>query len=157
MKVPRKKKEYDDEAVYCKLATMSAAPFVVNNSGSGSSSNNVGGANTTKNLNLMAHSRDLTGSRLFQFYMESFFKIPKDIKNDIIYCQRALKAHIKVHQVSEWGKWFNKMAKILLISIFIAAVLCWTPLAGGWLIGQLFYDFLFSFCFKIIWLFLLIL
>lgn len=46
-------------------------------------------------------SREMTDNRLFQFYLESFFKIPKDISHDIIYCQRALKAHIKVHQVSE--------------------------------------------------------
>ncbi|XP_073835652.1 l(3)mbt interacting protein 1 [Musca autumnalis] len=62
-------------------------PFVVNSSGGDS------------DIVLAAASRDLTGSRLFQYYMESFFKIPKDIKNDIIYCQRALKAHIKVHQM----------------------------------------------------------
>lgn len=89
---------------------MSAAvPFVVNSSGGG-------GTGGDSDIVLAAASRDLTGSRLFQFYMESFFKIPKDIKNDIIYCQRALKAHIKVHQVSKSvlrGKNCNKMAKVL--------------------------------------------
>ncbi|XP_061389981.1 neurofilament medium polypeptide, partial [Musca vetustissima] len=69
-----------------------AVPFVANSSGGG-------GAGGDSDIVLAAASRDLTGSRLFQFYMESFFKIPKDIKNDIIYCQRALKAHIKVHQM----------------------------------------------------------
>uniref|UniRef100_A0A1A9VC06 PHD-type domain-containing protein n=1 Tax=Glossina austeni TaxID=7395 RepID=A0A1A9VC06_GLOAU len=44
-------------------------------------------------------SRQLTGNRLFQKYLDKFFKLPKDIKNDIIYCQRAMKAHIKVHQM----------------------------------------------------------
>uniref|UniRef100_A0A1B0A3I4 PHD-type domain-containing protein n=1 Tax=Glossina pallidipes TaxID=7398 RepID=A0A1B0A3I4_GLOPL len=44
-------------------------------------------------------SRQLTGNRLFQIYLDNFFKLPKDIKNDIIYCQRAMKAHIKVHQM----------------------------------------------------------
>uniref|UniRef100_A0A1B0B039 PHD-type domain-containing protein n=1 Tax=Glossina palpalis gambiensis TaxID=67801 RepID=A0A1B0B039_9MUSC len=46
-----------------------------------------------------ASSRQLTGNRLFQIYLDNFFKLPKDIKNDIIYCQRAMKAHIKVHQM----------------------------------------------------------
>ncbi|XP_013107082.2 immunoglobulin A1 protease autotransporter isoform X1 [Stomoxys calcitrans] len=68
---------------------MSAAPLVANN---GSSSN---AASSTMGV----PSRDMTGSSLFQYYMESFFKIPREIKNDIIYCQRALKAHIKVHQM----------------------------------------------------------
>lgn len=38
-------------------------------------------------------------SRVFQYYLENFFKFPKEIKNDIVYCQRSLKAHIKVHQM----------------------------------------------------------
>lgn len=46
-------------------------------------------------------SLEVSGKHLFQYYLEGFFKIPKDISHDIIYCQRALKAHIKVHQVSE--------------------------------------------------------
>ncbi|XP_075159374.1 l(3)mbt interacting protein 1 [Haematobia irritans] len=72
---------------------MSAAPFVANN---GSSS---GGSNINTTSSTIGPTREMTGSRLFQFYMESFFKIPREIKNDIIYCQRALKAHIKVHQM----------------------------------------------------------
>uniref|UniRef100_A0A1A9X399 PHD-type domain-containing protein n=1 Tax=Glossina brevipalpis TaxID=37001 RepID=A0A1A9X399_9MUSC len=44
-------------------------------------------------------SRQVTGNRLFQIYLDSFFKLPEDIKNDIIYCQRTMKAHIKVHQM----------------------------------------------------------
>lgn len=38
-------------------------------------------------------------SRVFQYYLDNFFKFPKEIKNDIIYCQRSIKAHIKVHQM----------------------------------------------------------
>ncbi|XP_017467749.1 PREDICTED: uncharacterized protein LOC108360099 [Rhagoletis zephyria] len=42
----------------------------------------------------------LTGNfRGFQYYLDNFFKFPKEIKNDIVYCQRSLKAHIKVHQM----------------------------------------------------------
>ncbi|XP_018804875.1 PREDICTED: uncharacterized protein LOC108978841 isoform X1 [Bactrocera latifrons] len=38
-------------------------------------------------------------SRVFQYYLDNFFKFPKEIRNDIVYCQRSLKAHIKVHQM----------------------------------------------------------
>ncbi|XP_053948063.1 uncharacterized protein LOC128856773 isoform X1 [Anastrepha ludens] len=38
-------------------------------------------------------------SRMFQYYLDNFFKFPKEIKNDIVYCQRSFKAHIKVHQM----------------------------------------------------------
>uniref|UniRef100_W8CCV3 Uncharacterized protein n=1 Tax=Ceratitis capitata TaxID=7213 RepID=W8CCV3_CERCA len=38
-------------------------------------------------------------SRVFQYYLDNFFKFPKELKNDIVYCQRSLKAHLKVHQM----------------------------------------------------------
>ncbi|XP_037823571.1 uncharacterized protein LOC119611950 [Lucilia sericata] len=57
-------------------------------------------ASSTTSTTMSLASREMTDNhRLFQFYLESFFKIPKDISHDIIYCQRALKAHIKVHQM----------------------------------------------------------
>ncbi|BFG01242.1 uncharacterized protein DMAD_01040 [Drosophila madeirensis] len=44
---------------------------------------------------------DLTATELakFQYYMEKWFLPPLDLKNDIVYCQRALRDFLKVHSL----------------------------------------------------------
>lgn len=34
--------------------------------------------------------------------MKTDFEIPFDIKNDLVYCQRALTSHILIHQVNKY-------------------------------------------------------
>lgn len=38
----------------------------------------------------------------FRYYLEKHYVLPMDIKNDIIYCQRAMRDFLKVHGVSNW-------------------------------------------------------
>jgi len=35
----------------------------------------------------------------FEFYLKQFYKLPPKLTNDIIYCQRAMKSYLSVHQV----------------------------------------------------------
>lgn len=36
----------------------------------------------------------------FKYYIEKFYVLPLELKNDIIYCQRAMRDFLKVHTVS---------------------------------------------------------
>lgn len=36
----------------------------------------------------------------FRYYMEKYYVLPLELKNDIIYCQRSLRDFLKVHAVS---------------------------------------------------------
>lgn len=49
--------------------------------------------------------------------MKSDFEIPIDIKNDLVYCQRALTNHILVHQV-------NVCYEQIILFRFLLASLC---------------------------------
>lgn len=35
----------------------------------------------------------------FEYYLKQFYQIPTKLLNDIIYCQRAMKIHLSVHDV----------------------------------------------------------
>lgn len=35
----------------------------------------------------------------FEYYLKQFYKIPTKLLDDIIYCQRAMKTHLRVHEV----------------------------------------------------------
>ncbi|KAH8419561.1 hypothetical protein KR222_006096 [Zaprionus bogoriensis] len=35
----------------------------------------------------------------FEYYLKEFYKMPADLLDDIIYCQRAMKSHLAVHEV----------------------------------------------------------
>jgi len=37
---------------------------------------------------------------MFKYYMEKCYVLPLELKNDIIYCQRAMRDFLKVHGVS---------------------------------------------------------
>ncbi|XP_034119575.1 uncharacterized protein LOC117578262 [Drosophila albomicans] len=53
------------------------------------SSNNNNNSNGNREV-----SEDYT---LFKFYMEKCYELPSELKNDIIYCQRAMRDFLKVH------------------------------------------------------------
>ncbi|KAH8411617.1 hypothetical protein KR215_007499 [Drosophila sulfurigaster] len=54
-----------------------------------SSNNNNNNSNGNREV-----SEDYT---LFKFYMEKCYELPSELKNDIIYCQRAMRDFLKVH------------------------------------------------------------
>ncbi|XP_016970538.1 uncharacterized protein LOC108038283 [Drosophila rhopaloa] len=43
-------------------------------------------------------SKDLHVHRFFEHYLRKFYKLPKQLVNDIAYCQRAMKTHLAIHQ-----------------------------------------------------------
>lgn len=72
------------------------------NSISNSNSNGNGNGNGNGNENGSGNSSgDVSEDcSLFKFYMEKCYVLPLELKNDLIYCQRAMRDFLKVHGVS---------------------------------------------------------
>ncbi|XP_034489633.1 uncharacterized protein LOC117793430 [Drosophila innubila] len=63
-------------------------------SGSTSTNNSISSNN---NNNISSNNEVPEDCSLFKFYMEKCYVLPSELKNDIIYCQRALRDFLKVH------------------------------------------------------------
>ncbi|KAH8284263.1 hypothetical protein KR044_007777 [Drosophila immigrans] len=62
------------------------------------SNNNSSNNNISNNNNNTSSSREVPEDyTLFKFYMEKCYELPSELKNDIIYCQRAMRDFLKVH------------------------------------------------------------
>lgn len=41
--------------------------------------------------------------KFFMYYLRKFYKVPESLVNDIVYCQRAMKSHLLMHQVGQYN------------------------------------------------------
>ncbi|KAL7745580.1 hypothetical protein ACLKA6_009804 [Drosophila palustris] len=57
----------------------------------------MSGSTSTNNSISNNNSNNEVPEDLFKFYMEKCYVLPSELKNDIIYCQRALRDFLKVH------------------------------------------------------------
>lgn len=85
--------ESASSTLLCAPAKMSGSTNSITNCSSSST-------NSNSNSNSNGNSDVPEDCSLFKFYMEKCYVLPLELKNDLIYCQRAMRDFLKVHGVS---------------------------------------------------------